>query len=75
MSRDDDDSHALLYIGLGALAAVGAGYLTWRYLLSDDTKRKAGKMAKRAIAKTNDAATDAMEMGRDLAKGVVTRIR
>lgn len=71
----DDNSHTLLYMGLGALAAVGAGYLAWRYLLSDETKDKARQTAKRYVGRANEMASEAVDVGRDTAKGVAARMR
>ncbi|MFO1533489.1 MAG: hypothetical protein ABR562_07335 [Thermoplasmatota archaeon] len=36
-----EKSHTGLYLTLGVLAAVGAGYLVWRFVLSDDQKAQA----------------------------------
>jgi hypothetical protein len=58
---EDSPSHKGLYITLGALAAVGAGYLAWRYLLSDDQKDAAKSAVHRVTMK-------ARSVGRQLAE-------
>jgi len=51
MSRDDDD-HIMtgVYVGIGLLLVAGAGYLAWRYALSDEQKRKAVNATKDLVA-------------------------
>src|ERR1051326_6913154 len=63
MSRDDDD-HIMtgVYIGVGLLLAAGAGYLAWRYVLSDEQKRKAVNATKEMVA---DALTKGKRAMRD----------
>lgn len=70
-----DDSRAMLYLGIGALAAVGAGVLVWKYVLSDETKERVKARAKAtaqsAQAKASDVAhkvgEKASEKAHDLA--------
>ena len=61
MSQEEDHVMTGVYIGVGVLLAAGAGYLAWRYLLSDDQKNS----VKDAVA---DGATKAKRAVRD-AKG------
>ena len=57
MARDDEGGLSKgFYWGLGVIAAAAAGYLVWKYVVSEDTKNKARDMvqdttthAKRAI--------------------------
>lgn len=65
MARHDDD-HLMtgIYIGVGLLAAAAAGYLVWRYALSDATKRKATQAvsdaAQRVTHSVGDSAKEAV---------------
>ncbi|MES2154963.1 MAG: hypothetical protein V4510_07490 [bacterium] len=36
-----EKSHTGLYVAIGTLAAIGAGYVIWRYVLSDQAKERA----------------------------------
>ena len=62
MSKDEDHIMTGVYIGIGLLVAAGAGYLAWRYVLSDEQKRKAINTTKDLIA---DGTTRAQRMVRD----------
>lgn len=73
---DSGDSKALVYIAVGALAAVGAGYLVWRYGLSEETKertvralqdarRKATAAVRSAAAGAKESMEEAAEQARD----------
>jgi len=62
---DDGDSKALLYVTIGALAAVGAGYLVWRYVLSDETKDRAKQAVRQAAEHAKQAASDATHRARE----------
>lgn len=62
MSKDEDHIMTGVYIGIGLLVAAGAGYLAWRYALSDEQKRKAINATKDMIA---DGTTRAQRMVRD----------
>ena len=62
----DNDSHTLFYVGLGALAAVGAGYLVWRYVLSDETKAQAKAVARRAVTQAGEQANHLAQKGRTM---------
>lgn len=61
MSKDEDHVMAGVYVGVGILLAAGAGYLAWRYLLSDEQKNAVKD-------KLSDGATKAKRVVRD-AKG------
>ena len=61
---DNGGSKTLLYLGIGALAAVGAGYLVWRYALSEDQKQRARKMAVEAAQATKELTMTAVQRGR-----------
>jgi hypothetical protein len=73
---DNGDSKALVYLTVGALAAVGVGYLVWRYGMSDESKertmqalkgarRKAGQAVKAATAGAKETLADASGQARD----------
>lgn len=51
MSKDEDHVMTGVYIGVGVLLAVGAGYLAWRYLLSDDQKNQAKDFVSDSVTK------------------------
>lgn len=57
----EKNSHAGLYLTLGAVAAVGAGYLVWRYLLSDEQKSQAKNVVVTSTRKIRGAAKDVMD--------------
>jgi hypothetical protein len=78
---DNGDSKALVYVAVGALAAVGVGYLVWRYALSDETKeraaaalkdarRKAAATAKSLAGTAKEALDEVGEQARDGANQV-----
>lgn len=67
MSKDEDHIMTGVYIGIGLLVAAGAGYLAWRYALSDEQKQKALNTTKDLLA---DGATHARRALRD-ARGKV----
>jgi len=54
-------SHTGLYVTLGALAAVGAGYLVWRYLLSDEQKEQAKDVVVSSARKVRGKAAEIAE--------------
>ena len=62
MAKDEDHIMTGVYIGIGLLLAAGAGYLAWRYALSDEQKRKAINTTKDLLA---DGTTRAQRMVRD----------
>ncbi|HUR25909.1 MAG TPA: hypothetical protein VM327_07855 [Candidatus Thermoplasmatota archaeon] len=61
-NRDEDSIMTGVYIGIGLLVAAGAGYLAWRYALSDEQKQKAVNATKNILA---DGATHARRALRD----------
>lgn len=65
--REEDHIMTGVYIGIGLLVAAGAGYLAWRYALSDEQKQKALTATKDLLA---DSATHARRALRD-ARGKV----
>lgn len=62
MSKDEDHIMTGVYIGIGLLLAAGAGYLAWRYALSDEQKQRAINTTKDLLA---DGATSAKRALRD----------
>lgn len=79
MAKNDGPSFAWLYVGLGVVAAVGAGYLAWRYLLDESTKSSIKSTTATALKRGRDmadeAATMAMETGRQATRDAITRVR
>ena len=69
----------MLYIGIGALAAVGAGYLVWKYALNDETKERAKKTMKEAVRMGSElaenAAQEAAELGHEAADSAIHSVR
>ncbi|MEA3136741.1 MAG: hypothetical protein QOC71_1022 [Thermoplasmata archaeon] len=65
MSNDEDHIMTGVYIGLGILLAAGAGYLAWRYALSDEQKRKAINTTKDLLADGTTMARRAVRDARD----------
>jgi hypothetical protein len=63
MAKDEDHIMTGVYIGIGLLVAAGAGYLAWRYVLSDEQKTKAVNATKDLLA---DGATSAKRAVRDM---------
>jgi hypothetical protein len=61
MANEEEHVMTGIYVGVGILIAAGAGYLTWRYLLTEKTKNKARDLVA-------DGATTARRAVRD-AKG------
>ncbi|MEA3143355.1 MAG: hypothetical protein QOG31_679, partial [Thermoplasmata archaeon] len=59
---DDGNSKALVYIAVGALAAVGAGYLVWKYGMTDESRR-------RTVTALNEARKKATETMKSVAAG------
>jgi hypothetical protein len=59
MSREEDHVMTGVYVGVGLLLAAGAGYLAWRYLLSDENKTKAKDMLADGATKARRAVRDA----------------
>lgn len=57
MTKDEDHIMTGVYIGLGVILAAGAGFLAWRYLLSDEQKA-------RAVNATKDLVSDGLTAGR-----------
>lgn len=62
---DNGDSKALVYIAVGALAAVGAGYLVWRYGMTEESRRRTIQALKDASKKAKEAVTSAAAMAKD----------
>jgi hypothetical protein len=71
----NDGSKTLLYIGIGALAAVGAGYLVWRYGLSEDQKQRARQAMVEAAQATKELTMTALQRGRNEAEEAVQSAR
>jgi hypothetical protein len=64
---DKDDSRALLYIGIGAVAAIGAGYLLWRYALDEKQRGKVKDAVGDVVERGRKAATEGAHRARELA--------
>ncbi|HLF17194.1 MAG TPA: hypothetical protein VI796_07180 [Candidatus Thermoplasmatota archaeon] len=62
---DEEGSMAPFYIGLGVIAAIGAGYLVWRFALKDPDQRE----------KTLDAIARAGERAKAAGQQVIERAR
>jgi len=77
--KDEGMSLGWLYVTLGVGAAVGAAYLTWKYVLSDDTKDNLKRTARAVALQGRDMAAtatqSAMETGRTVTQGAVSRMR
>ena len=73
--KDEGPSFAWLYIGLGAAAAAGAAYLTWRYLLDESTKANIRAQTRNAISRGREFADEAVESGRLMSRDAITRVR
>ncbi len=58
MASDDDSFMTGVYMGVGLLVAVGAGYLVWRYAIDEGTKNKVHDVVQ-------DAATSTKRLVRD----------
>ncbi len=63
---DKDDSRALLYVGIGAVAAVGAGYLLWRFALDDKQRRQVKDAASEMLERGRGVAVQGVQAARDL---------
>lgn len=50
MSKDEDHIMTGVYIGVGLLLAVGAGYAVWRYVLDDAQKQRIINHSKDLVA-------------------------
>jgi hypothetical protein len=59
---EDSDSKALVYIAVGALAAVGVGYLVWRYGMTDESRQ-------RTLSALRQARISAMQNVKSMASG------
>lgn len=79
MAKKEESSLAWLYIGLGAVAAVGAGYLAWRYLLDESTKKSIRNTTTTLLRQgqeyAEDASVTAIESGRVAAREAIARVR
>ncbi|MCA1812120.1 MAG: hypothetical protein LC623_08950 [Halobacteriales archaeon] len=62
---DKGDSKALVYITVGALAAVGAGYLVWRYGLSEESRQRTLQAVKNASRKATEAVKSVASTARE----------
>lgn len=59
MSREEDHVMTGVYVGVGLVLAAGAGYLAWRYLMSDESKTKAKDLLADGVTKGKRAVRDA----------------
>ena len=57
----EKSGHPVLWLTLGTLAAVGAGYLIWRYAMSDEQKEETKENAVRVARKARNVVQDASE--------------
>ncbi len=71
----NDDSKALLYVGIGAVAAVGAGYLLWRFALDDKQRAQVKEATKELVERGRGAAVEGVHKARDLAAAGSERAR
>lgn len=79
MAKKDGPSFGWLYVGLGVVAAVGAGYIAWRYLLDESTKQGIRNTTTTVLKRSKDMADEAsgiaLETGRQATREAVTRVR
>jgi hypothetical protein len=73
--KNEGPSHAWLYLGLGVVAAAGAAYLTWRYLLDESTKESIRSTTRNAVQRGREFADEAVDSGMHLGRDAVTRVR
>jgi peptidoglycan/LPS O-acetylase OafA/YrhL len=73
--KDEGPSLAWLYVGLGVAAAVGAGYLAWRYLLDEGQKQSIRNTAKVVASRSKEMADEAVNVGGVVARDAVARLR
>lgn len=73
--KDEGPSLGWLYIGLGVAAAVGAGYLAWRYLLDEGQKQTIRSTAKVVASRSREMADEAVNVGGVVARDAVARLR
>lgn len=73
--KDEGPSLGWLYIGLGVAAAVGAGYLAWRYLLDEGQKQNIRSTAKVVASRSREMADEAVNVGGVVARDAVARLR
>ena len=62
---DNGDSKALVYIAVGALAAVGAGYLVWKYGMSEQSRQRTVQALKEAGKKASATARSLASTAKD----------
>ena len=69
MAKDDED-HIMtgVYIGLGLMAAAGIAWATWRYVLSEDSKRAVLRTGEDVTRKAKRLAEDALYKGKAAAR-------
>lgn len=79
MAKHEGPSFAWLYVGLGVAAAVGAGYLAWRYLLDESAKQTVRNTTTTVLRRGKDMADEAAQMaletGRQASRDAVARVR
>ena len=64
-----------MYVAIGAVAAVGAGYLLWRFALDDKQRSKVKEATKDLVARGRDVAVDGAHKARDLASAGTHKAR
>lgn len=79
MAKKEEHSFGWLYLGLGVAAAVGAGYLAWRYLLDESAKQNIKNTTVSVLRRGKDMADEAtsmaLESGRNATREAITRVR
>lgn len=75
MSKDEDHVMTGVYIGVGLLLAAGAGYLAWRYLLDEDTKRQAKAFVADSAAHAKDFVAGSAVHAKDLVADSATKVK
>ncbi|MEK6984776.1 MAG: hypothetical protein AABX89_00110 [Candidatus Thermoplasmatota archaeon] len=72
---DKDDSRALLYVGIGAVAAVGAGFLLWRYALDEKQRDSVKGAVHQALERGKTVASDGLHKAQKVASAGAEKAR
>ncbi|HEX2066880.1 MAG TPA: hypothetical protein VHI93_08725 [Candidatus Thermoplasmatota archaeon] len=60
-----DDSKALVYVAVGALAAVGAGYLVWKYGMTEESRQRTVQALREASRKASQTVRSVASSAKD----------